>query len=161
MKVAPRNSIFDRGAWYVVIQALLIGLILFGPRGHSFLITQSFQIPMEVFGILLGVFASFFMLISTINLGKNLTPLPCPRDDAQLVQSGLYRLVRHPLYFGVILASLAWLLIYPYVNILLYAIALFILFDVKARREEVWLSERFPDYAAYQSRVKKLIPGIY
>jgi protein-S-isoprenylcysteine O-methyltransferase Ste14 len=61
----------------------------------------------------------------------------------------------------VLLAALAWLLIFPGIYILIYAIGLFFLFDVKARREEVWLVERFPDYRDYQRRVKKLIPAIY
>jgi protein-S-isoprenylcysteine O-methyltransferase Ste14 len=61
----------------------------------------------------------------------------------------------------VLLAALAWLLIFPGVYVMAYAIALFILFDVKARREEVWLVERFPEYSKYQQRVKKLIPSIY
>jgi len=41
------------------------------------------------------------------------------------------------------------------------AIALFVFFDAKARKEEVWLTERFPDYANYRISVKKLIPWIY
>jgi protein-S-isoprenylcysteine O-methyltransferase Ste14 len=69
--------------------------------------------------------------------------------------------VRHPIYFGVLLAALAWLFIFPGLYVLAYAIALFFLFDIKGRREEVWLLERFPDYQTYQAKVKKLIPGIY
>jgi protein-S-isoprenylcysteine O-methyltransferase Ste14 len=41
------------------------------------------------------------------------------------------------------------------------AIALFIFFDAKATKEEVWLTEKFPDYANYRTSVKKLIPWIY
>ena len=41
----------------------------------------------------------------------------------------------------------------------LAALAMF--FDIKSRREEVWLAEHFPEYAAYQRRVRKLIPFIY
>jgi protein-S-isoprenylcysteine O-methyltransferase Ste14 len=87
--------------------------------------------------------------------------LPCPKDNAILIQNGLYQFVRHPIYFGVLLAALAWLLIFSGLYVLAYAIALFFLFDIKARREEVWLVERFPDYRDYQLRVKKLIPAIY
>jgi protein-S-isoprenylcysteine O-methyltransferase Ste14 len=61
----------------------------------------------------------------------------------------------------VLLAALAWFLVFPAVYVLAYAIGLLILFDVKARREEVWLVERFPAYRDYQDRVKKLIPAIY
>lgn len=158
--VGPK-SIFERGIWYVVIQAILIGLILFGPKGADLLTSESIKIIFLSCGISVGLISILVMLIAVLNLGKNLTPLPCPKDNAQLVQSGLYRYVRHPIYFGVLLAALAWLLIFPGTYILLYAIGLFILFDVKARREEVWLVERFPAYQDYQRRVKKLLPGIY
>lgn len=42
-----------------------------------------------------------------------------------------------------------------------YAAALFIFFDIKSRREEMWLKEKYADYAAYQMRVHRLIPFIY
>jgi protein-S-isoprenylcysteine O-methyltransferase Ste14 len=34
-------------------------------------------------------------------------------------------------------------------------------FDLKARREERWLRERFADYDDYARRVKRFIPGFY
>jgi protein-S-isoprenylcysteine O-methyltransferase Ste14 len=158
--VGPK-SVFERGIWYVIIQAILLGLILFGPKGPDLLTSELFKTIFLSCGISIGLLSILVMLIAVINLGKNLTPLPCPKDNAQLVQSGLYRYVRHPIYFGVLLAALAWLLIFPNAYILLYAISLFILFDIKARREEIWLVERFPAYQDYQKRVKKLLPGVY
>jgi protein-S-isoprenylcysteine O-methyltransferase Ste14 len=38
---------------------------------------------------------------------------------------------------------------------------LFIVLDLKARKEEAWLCDRFPEYADYQQRVSKFIPGVY
>ncbi len=161
MNSSPAKSIFERGAWYVVIQGILIGLILIGPQGYPLINSEPLSTIFQSCGIAIGLLACLVMGIAVINLGKNLTPLPCPKDDAVLIQSGLYRYVRHPIYFGVLLAALAWLLIFPGVYVLAYAIALFVLFDIKAKREEVWLVERFPTYKDYQRRVKKLIPGCY
>jgi len=161
MSSSPHQSIFERGAWYVVVQGILIGLILFGPQGSLLVDSQPIASILQSCGIAIGLLATVIMVIAVINLGKNLTPLPCPKDNAVLIQDGLYQFVRHPIYFGVLLAALAWLLIFPGIYILIYAIGLFFLFDIKARREEVWLVERFPDYRDYQRTVKKLIPAIY
>lgn len=161
MNPASHQSVFDRGAWYVVVQFILIGLIFFGPQGFLLVSTEPLKTILQSCGLAVGLLACLMIAIAAINLGKNLTPLPCPRDDAQLVQTGLYGFVRHPMYFGVLLAALAWLFIFPGIFILAYVICLFLFFDLKARREEVWLAERFPAYETYQLKVKKLIPGIY
>jgi protein-S-isoprenylcysteine O-methyltransferase Ste14 len=161
MNLAPNKSIFDRGAWYVIIQAILIGLILFGPQGSLVFSGEPLKTIFQSCGIAIGLLAFLIIAIAVMNLGKNLTPLPCPKDNAELVQNGLYRFVRHPIYFGVLLAALAWFFAFPGIYILAYSIGLFFLFDIKASREEIWLVERFPAYKPYQARVKKLIPGIY
>jgi len=155
------KSIFKRGVWYVVVQGILIGLILFGPRGSPLISSEAFATILKSCGIAVGLLACLIMVIAAINLGENLTPLPCPKDNSVLIQTGLYQYVRHPIYFGVLLAALAWLLIFPRLYVLAYSICLFLLFDIKAKREEVWLVERFSSYKDYQARVKKLIPGVY
>jgi protein-S-isoprenylcysteine O-methyltransferase Ste14 len=38
---------------------------------------------------------------------------------------------------------------------------LFLFLDLKSRREERWLCAKFPDYPAYQRRVRRLIPFVY
>ena len=161
MNSSPHNSIFKRGAWYVVVQGILIGLILFGPQGSPLVSSEPFVSILQSCGIAIGLLACLIMVIAAINLGRNLTPLPHPKDDSVLIQNGLYQYVRHPIYFGVLLAALAWLLIFPGLYVLAYSICLFLFFDIKARREEVWLVERFSSYRDYQARVKKLIPGVY
>ncbi len=161
MNSSPYKSIFKKGAWYVVVQGILIGLILFGPKGSPLISSESLATILQSCGLAIGLLACLIMVIAAINLGKNFTPLPCPKDNAVLIQTGLYQYVRHPIYFGVLLAALAWLLIFPGQYVLAYSICLFLLFDIKARREEVWLAERFSSYKDYQARVKKLIPGVY
>jgi hypothetical protein len=36
-----------------------------------------------------------------------------------------------------------------------------VVLDLKSRREEVWLTQKYPGYAALARRTKKFVPGIY
>ncbi len=96
-----------------------------------------------------------------MRLGRGLTPLPCPNDGAELVQSGPFALVRHPMYGGGLVLALGWALVVQGWLTLGYAALLFAFLDIKSRREEQWLCERYPGYPAYQRRVRKLIPFLY
>jgi protein-S-isoprenylcysteine O-methyltransferase Ste14 len=101
------------------------------------------------------------LLAALIRLGPNLTPLPHPKDQATLVQTGPYGLVRHPIYAGGILAAYGWGLVVHGWLTLVYATVLLIFLDLKAAREERWLTGKFPGYSDYQRRVRKLIPFIH
>jgi protein-S-isoprenylcysteine O-methyltransferase Ste14 len=155
---SPKGS----GIGFVVVQAVLLAILFFGP--NSLNPDTSIEEPK---GLLLwcgyGIFilGAVIALIAAVNLGKNLTPLPRPKENAELIQNGLYRFVRHPIYFGVIVLSIGWGLIQQSTLIWLYVIVIAIFFDIKSRKEERWLTERFSTYADYQGRVRKLIPWIY
>lgn len=158
-----RLTLIDKGLGYVLLQGVLIGLILFGPQGFL-LLPQSlgaWLLDHRVLGAGICILGLLLSFIAALRLGKNLTPLPCPKDGSQLIRLGLYRFVRHPIYSGVLLVGFGWLLIYPYAFILLYVIALTIFFEFKIKLEERWLLEKFPAYAQYCKQVKKLIPWIY
>ena len=152
-----------RGEWYVVVQVILFLLVAFGPRTWPGLPawTPPFTWLSFIVGGLLILLGGFLSLAGLLGLGSNLTALPYPKDDATFVETGPYRLVRHPIYSGLILAAFGWAL---WVNgwlTLGYAALLFVFFDIKSRREEGWLREKFAGYEAYQKRVRKLIPFVY
>ena len=95
------------------------------------------------------------------DLGPSLTPMPRPRTDAALVESGIYATLRHPIYAGLILAGLGWSTLARSLPALLVAAILAIYLDLKSRREEAWLAERYPGYAAYQGRTRRFVRGLY
>lgn len=94
-------------------------------------------------------------------LGPALTPFPKPRRRGELVRTGVYGLVRHPIYSAVLLAAIGWTLARGSAWTLAGTLALAVLFDRKSRREETFLLARHPEYAAYQRTVRRLIPGVY
>jgi protein-S-isoprenylcysteine O-methyltransferase Ste14 len=151
------------GEWYVVAQFMLIALVIFGPR--TFRGWPTWRYPFtwlsSIGGVILLLVGGLLFLSAIFRLGSNLTAVPYPKEQGMLVETGPYRLVRHPMYCGMILLALGWaFLVHGWLTIG-YAVGLLLLFDVKSRREEKWLKEKYPGYFSYQKRVRKLIPLIY
>jgi protein-S-isoprenylcysteine O-methyltransferase Ste14 len=107
------------------------------------------------------VIGAWLLLRAFVELGPSMTPMPRPRNDGRLVESGIYGSLRHPIYAGLILGSLGWSALTRSPAALLVALVLATFLDAKARREEAWLLDRYPPYAAYRLRTKRFLPGIY
>jgi len=157
-----KSSTKGSGVGFVVVQAILLGLLFFGPvRLNAGEACGIQNILVQWLGYGVFIVGSSIAIIAAFHLGKNLTPLPKPKDNAELVQTGLYRWVRHPIYFGVIVLALGWGLIQQTTLVWIYVLVLMIFFDIKSHKEEKWLCERFSEYPEYQGRVRKLVPWIY
>ncbi|MEG4113556.1 MULTISPECIES: isoprenylcysteine carboxylmethyltransferase family protein [unclassified Microcoleus] len=158
-----RNN--SRGEYLVLLQgALLAGFAILPVYQLPGFKIQSPQLLFYLswtLASILSLSGLIFIIKALIDLGKNLTPLPYPREDGKLVQTGVYGIVRHPLYSGLILAALGWTIFQLSISHLIASAILIIFFDIKANREETWLTEKYPAYSEYSQQVKKLIPGIY
>lgn len=95
------------------------------------------------------------------DLRSSLSPFPKPIAGAPLVESGAYRLIRHPIYSGLVLGAIGWGLVTGSILTIGAAGLLLLLLAAKSRREEVWLMAVHPEYGDYQQRTKRLIPWIY
>lgn len=152
------QGFIQRGGLWVAAQFLLmIAALALAPllRGSWFSMVSL------IAGIVLFAFGGWLGVAGVRALGRNRTPYPRPLEDSTLVQHGVYGLVRHPLYSSLIFVSAGWALLWASGAALLVSLALAILLDAKARREERWLREKFPEYAAYAGRVRRLLPWIY
>jgi protein-S-isoprenylcysteine O-methyltransferase Ste14 len=153
----------ERGEWYVLVQAVLMLLVFVGPRTLPGVpeFSPPFAPGRQAIGAVLLAVGGAFFLAGLFRLGSGLTPLPYPKDNAPLVQTGPFSLVRHPIYSGGLFACLGIALMVSGWLTYLYVAALFVLLDFKSRREERWLVQKFPGYPAYQRRVRKLVPFVY
>lgn len=151
-------SLGPRGEGWVAAQlGLLAAILLAGPWvGGAWYGDVGFATGIA--GVVLIVVAAVLGARGIIDLGGALTPLPHPRDDADLVEDGVYARVRHPIYGGLIVASFGWGLLWASLTALALAAVLALFFVLKSSREEAWLLERFPAYAAYRRRTRRFLP---
>ena len=150
-----------RGEWYVVGQIALMVLVFLGPQTWSGLPGWTFYPQLcSIIGSVLLVVGGILLFAGIFKLGANLTAMPYPKEQGTLIETGPYQCVRHPMYGGILI-PFGWALWVQGWLTLAYAIILLIFFDIKSRREERWLKEKFSGYVAYQKRVRKLIPFVY
>jgi protein-S-isoprenylcysteine O-methyltransferase Ste14 len=91
-------------------------------------------------------------------LGRSLTPGTEPLSDGELVTSGAYTHVRHPIYTGLVLALAGYTLAWSnWTLALLFGFLALKYFQAKAAVEEDWLMERFPGYKSYMRRVPRQV----
>ena len=94
-------------------------------------------------------------------MGRQITPFPKPAEEGSVKQSGAYRLVRHPMYGGVLLMALGWSLASSPLALAPWTVAAGFL-EAKRRREEAWLLEKHPEYEEYRASVRhSFVPYVW
>jgi len=146
-----------RGEGWFVVQLVLFAVILLAPPVPA----VTFPLWLRAMGLGLLVVGGVMGTAGILALGSNLTAFPKPIEGGTLVTKGMYSLVRHPIYSGLILGTSGLGIFRESLLGIGLAVVLFIFFDLKSRREEKWLVEAYPGYVDYRKRVKKLIPWVY
>ena len=105
-------------------------------------------------GILIIIIASIFILIAIKDLGRNLSPFPRPKANSNLVTTGIYRFMRHPMYYSLIIISFGVFLTKLSIYYLCLTITLALLIKFKIILEEQYLKNKFKNYFLYKKVVK-------
>ena len=130
-----------RTGWIMVAaQGLLIVALIFLPRRGSL------SLPLDAFdvvGILAMTLGLAVVLIALITLGRALTANPVPVEGAGLRTSGIYSVVRHPFYAGILLAGLGFTLAIGSWWQVVCWLALLVFFVAKATWEDRMLAEKY------------------
>lgn len=158
MKIEGRSeggagpSLSTRSIILIAGQFLLIGIIAAtGPM----LPNTPWGIVLFYGGITIGLWAVWVMRVSRLRIQPEIA------SGATLITRGPYRFVRHPMYLAVLLTTLGWVTLAPALPRCAVWGALAGVLVVKLRYEERLLRAKFPEYAAYASRTKRIVPGVW
>jgi len=141
-----------------VIVVVVIVLVRLGAFRHHGVTSDPWR---DAVGLVLFALGLGFAIWARVNIGRNWGTPMTQKLDPELVTSGPYRLVRHPIYSGILVAgigtavALGWL--WP------IAVGLAgVYFVYSATVEERYMTEQFPDaYPAYKRSTRMLVPFVF
>ena len=105
-------------------------------------------------GSLIIVIASIILLVAIKDLGRNLSPLPRPLKNSNLITTGIYRFTRHPMYYSLIFISFGVFITKLSIYYLFLSISLVLIIKFKIALEEQYLNKKFNNYLLYKNEVK-------
>ena len=94
------------------------------------------------------------MLIAIKDLGNNLSPFPKPIVNGKLITTGIYSLIRHPMYYSLLLVSFGFFITKLSFYHLCLTISLALIIKLKIILEEKYLNKKFKNYFIYTDKVK-------
>lgn len=146
----------NRGELYGALQLLFILFILQKQIILDFIITF-------LSGPLLVLIGSIFSFKAVNDLGfKQLSIWPAPVPNCQLSSHGLYSIIRHPIYTGLLISSVGFAISTASPARLAFTIAMFLFLVKKIDVEEQFLLNTYPEYEEYMQKVPfKFIPHIF
>jgi protein-S-isoprenylcysteine O-methyltransferase Ste14 len=113
-------------------------------------------------GIILYVVGGVVRLAPVFILGRRFSGLVAIQPGHALETRGIYGVIRHPSYLGLILYSFGWVLVFRSGLGVLLTLLIFPPLVARMRAEEVLLRTQFgSEYDAYRARTSRLIPGLY
>ena len=141
---------------WVVVQMILFGLYVFVPDSSRFEAAESLKLigaALALLGFSLGTKAVY-------DLRKSLAVSPVPAVNSSLIQNGIYRFIRHPMYTSVWLVVWGYALYAGSVTKVVLSTVLVAFFVAKSRHEERLLHDRYDDYGDYSKQVGAFWPKI-
>jgi len=160
--IARKESAASRAS-HVVPLVIAVALLAVPTAPSGLLSTRILPATRAVFFFGLGLVAAglLFTVWARVHLGRNWSGIVTVKQDHELVRSGPYGLVRHPIYSGLLLAIAGSAVVRGEWRGVLALVIAFVALWRKLRLEEAWMSETFGDqYADYRTRVAALIPFV-
>jgi hypothetical protein len=138
--------------------------LLFGPwRGSLYIPVTPRDTPLGIIGVALVLTGVGFAIWARLTLGANWSGLVVTmKQGHELIQSGPYAIVRHPIYTGILLAMIGTALTRGIVTGYIGIAAGFVAIMIRVGIEEQLMIDRFGEaYRTYRRRTWKLIPFVW
>ena len=160
------NAAKSSEGWLLRMQHLVplaVGFLLIFHGGRSFIYGRLHHANwLSLAGLALTVLGLLFAVWGRFHLGRYWSGIITLKEGHELIRSGPYRLVRHPLYTGFLLAVLGSALTAGTADALAGFLLILIAYLIKVRREEAVLSREFGDqYVRFKREVAALCPFVY
>lgn len=144
----------------VAVQGLLLLALIFAPTRRS----PSALWPPDVLGVvgvLIVIAGVGLLVVAARALSSALTPNPVPLAGQTLRTTGVYALVRHPIYSAVLLIALGYTIALGSWWQVGVCLALVVFFTVKARWEDTLLADQYgSQWQVWSSRTGALLPRL-
>ena len=145
---------------------LIIAFFLLGPGdwfGTSWLREKFIEHTnlAGIIGLVLCIAGAVVACWSRYLIGRNWSLSIQKKDEHQLIQNGIYKIIRHPIYTGLLLLFIGNGIIVGDYRAIIAVIIVFTSFWFKLKKEEKLLIETFGNkYLSYMMNTKALIPFV-
>ena len=155
--------------WFAIGRIALIVVVILAVHrslnGHSLsghgALSATTDAALAGVGLALWVAGLALAVWARLYIGRNWGMPMTRREEPELVTTGPYRFIRHPIYTGII-GALAGTALATSLYALIAVAVLFAYFAFSAYREESFLAREFPGaYPAYRARTKMLVPFVF
>jgi protein-S-isoprenylcysteine O-methyltransferase Ste14 len=141
---------------FVTIQFILFFCFIFDLNW-----SMKLSLVIQKVGLWFSILGGLIIILALLQLNKSLSPFPTPKNNTTLLQNGLYKYIRHPIYTGIIIFFTGYSVYQNSFYKLVISLLLIILFHFKSKYEEQRLEQKFPNYKLYKSKTRKFFPWSY
>jgi protein-S-isoprenylcysteine O-methyltransferase Ste14 len=148
----------DKALFYLIIPfylAIYLSPVEFVLRG------QKLNPAMIFSGFMLLCAGIIIRLAGLLKLKNNFSTAIETRNNSNLVTTGIYRYIRHPLYLASFMISAAGSLIFSCLFTWIPVLLMLVAVIKRINREEIFLNSHYPEYQEYSLKTNKLLPYIY